>query len=474
MADATDMDPTLVFDQEEQFAANRVFSRGRVAATYDQDAAPPAQDSVFSIKSEYELAAEGPEPSTKADTSHAQPSAPEQEPELEVKLEPKPELKLELKSEPDQEPKLELKPEPEPEPKLTPVVELKPEQELVAGTTQENKSEGPREPGEELPIPMEQAMPAGPSTTQAVIPGPTLTAAPSPATTVAKGIQALLGCKVGQLVLRSMDRALDTSEEWLDRCLPLPDRVLGTEGLLALPPPPCSKPGCLLRLSALSSSLRNRALALALSKLQRTRRNVRQSLSQLHQTVDLIETIQQGREKQEQSSQDKLQAMWAHWRRRQELGHESGPGGSQEGAPHAIGGGTPALEVETQALAISRNLTQELQSTYLNLMAGVQGLPASLQEKMQQVHQSMAELHAFFSSATSFQDLSSAVLAQSRERVAKAWEAMDELVEFLVQNPPVTWLMESLAQDRQPGQDEGERRDILRVLKDYEPQDCGD
>lgn len=133
-------------------------------------------------------------------------------------------------------------------------------------------------------------MPAGPSTTQAVIPGPTLTAAPSPATTVAKGIQALLGCKVGQLVLRSMDRALDTSEEWLDRCLPLPDRVLGTEGLLALPPPPCSKPGCLLRLSALSSSLRNRALALALSKLQRTRRNVRQSLSQLHQTVDLVRT----------------------------------------------------------------------------------------------------------------------------------------------------------------------------------------
>ncbi|XP_006017652.1 pinin-like [Alligator sinensis] len=249
MVDATDMDPTLVFDQEEQFAANRVFSRGRVAATYDQDAAPPAQDSVFSIKSEYELAAEGPEPSTKGDTSHAQPSAPEQEPELEVKLEPKPELKLELKPEPDQKqkPKLELKPEPEPEPKLTPAVELKPEQELVAGTTQENKSEGPREPGEKLPVPMEQAMPAGPSTTQAVIPGPTLTAAPSPATTVAKGIQALLGCKVGQLVLRSMDRALDTSEE----------------------------------------CLRNRALALARSKLQRTRRNVRQSLSQLHQTVDL-------------------------------------------------------------------------------------------------------------------------------------------------------------------------------------------
>ncbi|XP_019412499.1 PREDICTED: perilipin-3-like [Crocodylus porosus] len=315
---------------------------------------------------------------------------------------------------------------------------------------------------------MEQAMPAGPSTTQAVIPGPTLTAAPNPATTAAKGIRALLGCKVGQLVLRSMNRALDTSEEWLDHCLPLPDRVLGTEGLPALPPPPRSKPGCLLRLSALSSSLRNRALALALSKLQRTRRNVRQSLSQLHQTVDLIETIQQGTEKQVQSSQDKLQAMWVH--RRQEPGDESGPGGSQE----AAGGGTPALEVETQALAISRNLTQELQSTYLNLMAGAQGLPASLQEKMQQVHQSMAELHAFFSSATSFQDLSSAVLAQSRERVARAWEAMDELVEFLVQNPPVTWLMESLAQDGQPGQDEGERRDILRVLKDYEPQDCGD
>lgn len=46
--------------------------------------------------------------------------------------------------------------------------------------------------------------------------------------------------------------------------------------------------------------------------------------------------------------------MWAHWRRRQELGHESGPGGSQEGAPHAIGGGTPALEVLSQAAGLDQ------------------------------------------------------------------------------------------------------------------------
>ncbi|XP_026510856.1 perilipin-3-like [Terrapene carolina triunguis] len=306
-------------------------------------------------------------------------------------------------------------------------------------------------------------------------------------TAMTNSLRSLMSSRVGQLFLRSVDRALDKSEELMNRYLPLTEKELAAltmEGLDASAAEHRKK-GCFVRLGSLSTSLRNRAFMLILNKLRQTRQNTHENLSQLHQTIDLIEHIQQ--EKKLPSSKEKLHGMWEQWSQKQEVGLQTKPGGSTDSgtpassstdhnsqASRSKDSGSRQLQVESKTLEMSRSLTQQLQATYLNLLSNVRGLPAHLQEKMQQVHQNMAELHGYFSSANSFQDLSGNVLNQSREKVANAWEALDEVMDFLLQNPPVTWLVESLVSLEGELLETEEKPDILKVLKHYEPQDCKD
>ncbi|XP_034611476.1 perilipin-3-like [Trachemys scripta elegans] len=283
-------------------------------------------------------------------------------------------------------------------------------------------------------------------------------------TAMTNSLRSLMNSRVGQLFLRSVDRALDKSEELMNRYLPLTEKELAALTMEGLDTSAAEhrKKGCFVRLGSLSTSLRNRAFMLILNKLRQTRQNTHENLSQLHQTIGLIEHIQQ--EKQLPGSKEKLHGMWEQWSQKQEVGK-----------PHVTNSSfAVSRQVESKTLEMSRSLTQQLQATYLNLLSNVKGLPVHLQEKMQQVHQNMAELHGYFSSANSFQDLSSNVLSQSREKVANAWEALDEVMDFLLQNPPVTWLVESLVSLEGELLETEEKPDILKVLKHYEPQDCKD
>ncbi|XP_075759155.1 perilipin-5 [Pelodiscus sinensis] len=325
-------------------------------------------------------------------------------------------------------------------------------------------------------------------------------------------LRSLMSSKVGQLFLRSVDKALDKSEELMNRYLPVTEKELAALTMKGLDASAVEhhKKGCLVRLGSLSTSLRNRAFMLILNKLRLTRQNTHENLSQLHQTIDLIEHIQQ--KGQLQGSQEKLRSMWKQWNQKQE--GTWGPIGSRESISRASSSkdhcptassskdhgptassskdhrssvssskdhrssvsssrdsGSAHLEVESKTLEMSRSLTQQLQATYLNLLDNVKDLPVHLQEKMRHVYENMAELHGYFSSANSVQDLSSSVLNQSRGKVAKAWEALDEVTEFLLQNPPVTWLVQSLV-SLEGELLETEEPDILKVLQHYEPQDC--
>lgn len=125
--------------------------------------------------------------------------------------------------------------------------------------------------------------------------------------------------------------------------------------------------------------------------------------------------------------QEKLHRMWLEWSRRQ----SGGEGGSGAAQP----------EVESQTLVMFRGITHQLQATCLSLMANVQGLPTSVQDQARQLRHHVEELHASFAAAQSFQDLSHAILTQSRERVAKARESMDQLLDYVVQNTPLPWLV---------------------------------
>lgn len=88
-----------------------------------------------------------------------------------------------------------------------------------------------------------------------------------------------------------------------------------------------------------------------------------------------------------------------------------------------------------------RGLTHQLQLSCLTLVSSVQGLPACVQDKVQQLRHTAEELHASFAAAHSFQDVPATILAQSRERITKARESMDEMLDHVVQSVPLPWIV---------------------------------
>lgn len=101
----------------------------------------------------------------------------------------------------------------------------------------------------------------------------------------------------------------------------------------------------------------------------------------------------------------------------------------------------PSQQVESQTLTMFRDIAQQLQATCTSLGSSIQGLPTHVKDQVQQARRQVEDLQATFSGIHSFQDLSSSVLTQSRERVAKAREALDHMVEYVAQNTPITWVV---------------------------------
>lgn len=97
--------------------------------------------------------------------------------------------------------------------------------------------------------------------------------------------------------------------------------------------------------------------------------------------------------------------------------------------------------MEYLTLLMACRVTQQLHLTCSGVVAAIQGLPCSLQDKLRQALTAIQELHADFSVASSFQDLSSSVLTQSQRELAVIQEHMEELLEYLKNNTPLSWLV---------------------------------
>ncbi|NWI36040.1 PLIN3 protein, partial [Picathartes gymnocephalus] len=140
-----------------------------------------------------------------------------------------------------------------------------------------------------------------------------------------------------------------------------------------------------------------------------------------HLPLPQIEAFKQGFNQKLQEGQEKLHRMWLDWSQKylKESGDES-----------------PAEpeELESLALLMACSITQQLQLSCSGVVAAVQGLPCSLPGAIR-------ELHAAFSGANSFQDLSSSVLTQSQGELAAIQEYMEELLGYLKNNTPLSWLV---------------------------------
>ncbi|NJI30006.1 hypothetical protein HBI98_22890, partial [Aeromonas veronii] len=86
--------------------------------------------------------------------------------------------------------------------------------------------------------------------------------------------------------------------------------------------------------------------------------------------------------------------------------------------------------------------SDRLQTICRTLASNVRGLPENIEDQVQHVCKLAEEIYSTLSSATSLQDLSTQFLTQSKEQMLKIHEGLDEVMDYLLHNTPLNWLVE--------------------------------
>ncbi|XP_009865657.1 PREDICTED: perilipin-2 isoform X1 [Apaloderma vittatum] len=244
-------------------------------------------------------------------------------------------------------------------------------------------------------------------------------------------INTVLGSRVVQMVSSGVDSALTKSETLVDQYLPLTEAELEkeaakVEGFEA----GVQKPSYYIRLGSLSSKVRTRAYQQALNKVRDAKQKSQDTISQLHRTVSLIEYARKNMNSANQKlldAQEKLYQSWADWKKN--TGQNDG--GESHSTEH----------IESRTLAIARSLTQQLQTTCLTLVSSLQGLPQNVQDQVYSIGSMAADAYQSFRSASSFQELSDSFLTTSKGQLKKMKESLDDVMDYLVNNTPLNWLV---------------------------------
>ncbi|XP_078054129.1 perilipin-2-like [Mustelus asterias] len=240
---------------------------------------------------------------------------------------------------------------------------------------------------------------------------------------------------VGQLVATGVDISLLKSEELVDRYLPMTKEELAL-AKLATPidsdTATVQEQSYYVRLGSLSSKVRNRAYEYSVAKIQRAKENGQETLSHLQNLVDLIEMAKKEAESaiKLQDIQAKLNQILLNWKK-----HQPGDQAHEELSEKPE-------QLETQSLAVTQNFSDQLQTICRMLASNVRGLPQNIEDQVQHVCKLAEEISSTLSSATSFQDLSTQFLTQSKEQMLKIREGLDGVMDYLLHATPLNWLVE--------------------------------
>ncbi|NXW28379.1 PLIN3 protein, partial [Phaetusa simplex] len=254
--------------------------------------------------------------------------------------------------------------------------------------------------------------------------------------TVNSAVEAAQGAKdlaVSQAVAGGVESVLGISEDLVDHYLPMTEEELGelattVQGFgMASVEEQKQQQSYFVRLGSLSNKVRHRAYQHSLNKLQCIKKSTQETLSRLQLAIKLIESVKQEVGQKLLDGQEKLHQLWVDWSLTQPKGNQVKTASQPE--------------VESRTLAMLRIITQQLQPAYENLKASIHGLPSNIQEAVFQATRNIHKLHSSFSSAMSFQDLSSTTLTQSQDRVAEARRSLDDLFEYVTHNIPLNWLV---------------------------------
>ncbi|NXR72501.1 PLIN3 protein, partial [Pycnonotus jocosus] len=238
------------------------------------------------------------------------------------------------------------------------------------------------------------------------------------------------GTRVGQLLATGVGTVLGKSEELLDRYLPRTGEELEMTRNTEVAPQERQKrwQSYFVRVGSLTARLPHRALRRSLGDLQRARLRAQRLLAQLHHVIRLIEEGQRGTDGHQRSTREHLHRLWLEWSQQDAVPMEDN---------EVRGGGT----VEARTLAMLQGLLQQLHAACSHLTAGAQAFPSSVQETAGHVRHGVEGVQASLEGTRSFQELSGAVLARSREAVTRAQLSLEGLLEHVGQHTPLPWIL---------------------------------
>lgn len=243
-------------------------------------------------------------------------------------------------------------------------------------------------------------------------------------------INTVLGSRMMQFMSSGVENALTRSELLVDQYLPLTEEELEKEAKKVEGFDLVQKPSYYIRLGSLSTKLRSRAYQQALSRVRDAKQKSQETISQLHSTVHLIEYARKNvhsANQKIQDAQDKLALSWVEWKR--SIGYDD------TDESHC------AEHMESRTLAVARNLTQQLQTTCHTLLSSIQGFPQNIQDQASHLGVMAGDMYSVFRSAASFTEVSDNLLTSSKGQLQKMKESLDDVMDYLVNNTPLNWLV---------------------------------
>lgn len=97
--------------------------------------------------------------------------------------------------------------------------------------------------------------------------------------------------------------------------------------------------------------------------------------------------------------------------------------------------------IESRTLALARSLTQQLQTTCLVVVSSVQGLPNHIQQEALSLSRSASQMYVNLRVSSRLRELPDGVLSSSRIQLGQMKESLDHVMDYLVNNTPLNWLV---------------------------------
>ncbi|KAF7660646.1 hypothetical protein LDENG_00278160 [Lucifuga dentata] len=255
---------------------------------------------------------------------------------------------------------------------------------------------------------------------------------------VSGSINTVMGTRMGQMVSSGMGLALSRSEDWVDQNLPLTERELAAlaepaTSEVTLPP---ATPSYFVRLGKLSAKVQERALEQSLIRARRARDATYSAVVQITSTLDLLESARNSlstASNQIGGASEQLLQRWDEWKEQQ-----AGTG-TTEVEPDGSGDETEVrTQLEWRALSMVRGLSNQLKSACSSVVSSAQGLPGAVQEQLASARQSAEELHSSLGKTRSLTPL---LLERSRHHLTQVQQSLDGVMEYLLNNTPLNWLV---------------------------------